>query len=135
MSRIKPYGTEPELRMLALLERWLPDVEIVQQPKGLVGKPDFLVPSLKLIIFVDGCFFHKCPEHYVEPVQNADYWIPKIEKNVRRDRSNRRELRRSGYRIIRIWEHDLKGKKIKGRDRIRRRIRHAQKTHSSLIQD
>jgi DNA mismatch endonuclease (patch repair protein) len=129
MSRIRSYGTTPELKVQELLERWLPGEEVVVHPEGLLGHPDFYVPGLNLVIFVDGCFFHKCRQHYVEPVQNSEYWSAKIKRNVRRDKKVRHELRAQGYIVMRIWEHDVRGKKMPGKDLIRRRIRRLQKQH------
>lgn len=126
MSRIRSHGTRPEVRLRALLERWLPDYEVKEHPSEIFGKPDFYVPELRLAIFVDGCFFHGCPQHYRPPEQNKEYWLPKIRANKKRDRLVNRTLRAEGIWLVRIWEHELKGKRIKGRERIRRRVRYAQ---------
>ncbi len=126
MSRIRAHGTSPELRLRALLERWLPDLEVQEHPADVFGKPDFYIPDLRIAIFVDGCFFHGCPQHYRAPEQNKEYWKPKIRTNKKRDRLVNRTLRADGIWVVRIWEHELKGKRIKGRERIRRRIRYAQ---------
>lgn len=127
MSRIRSHGTSPEVRLAALLERWLAGYEVRQHPAEIFGRPDFYVPELRLAIFVDGCFFHACPQHYRPPEQNKEYWLPKIRANKKRDRLVNRTLRGEGIWVLRIWEHELKGKRIKGRDRIRRRLRYAQK--------
>ena len=54
---------------------------------------------------VDGCFWHRCLAHYSLPATNADYWIPKLERNAERDRETNALLRKAGWRVIRIWEH------------------------------
>jgi DNA mismatch endonuclease (patch repair protein) len=72
------------------------------------GKPDFTFRQHKLAIFVDGCFWHGCPTHLRMPVSNKDYWAQKIQRNVRRDKTTTRELRRSGWRVLRVWEHELR---------------------------
>ena len=74
----------------------------------ILGKPDFLFPNQKLVIFVDGCYWHGCPRHVRFPQTRADYWRDKIDRNRRRDNRIRRQLRREGYHVMRVWEHDLK---------------------------
>jgi DNA mismatch endonuclease, patch repair protein len=76
--------------------------------KALVfGKPDFIFPKLKLAVFVDGCFWHACPIHATKPKQNAEFWRAKIARNQARDRLVTRTLRAQGWRVMRIWEHEL----------------------------
>jgi len=69
--------------------------------------PDFAFPHLRLVIFVDGCFWHGCPLHSHAPSSNTGYWIPKLAGNRARDRDATSRLRRAGWRVIRLWEHDL----------------------------
>jgi DNA mismatch endonuclease Vsr len=114
------------MRLAPLLARWLPGTEILRHPAGLPGKPDFWIPSLSLAVFVDGCFFHGCPQHYRPADQNGEYWQAKIARNKKRDAEVNAELKCLGCSILRIWEHELKGKKPVGRHRIRRRIRRVQ---------
>jgi DNA mismatch endonuclease (patch repair protein) len=74
----------------------------------LPGKPDFAFPELKLAIFVDGCFWHGCPScRRNVPRHRQEFWRNKIVANRRRDRVVERLLRALGYRVLRIWEHDL----------------------------
>jgi DNA mismatch endonuclease (patch repair protein) len=73
----------------------------------LFGKPDFVFPKLRLAVFVDGCFWHRCPRHAVKPKQNAAFWRRKISANKARDRLVSRTLRRQGWSVLRIWEHEL----------------------------
>jgi DNA mismatch endonuclease (patch repair protein) len=74
----------------------------------LPGKPDFCFPSVKVAIFVDGCFWHGCPKCYRRPKTNKKFWDEKREKNIARDKSVNRELQFRGYKVIRIFEHELK---------------------------
>jgi DNA mismatch endonuclease (patch repair protein) len=74
----------------------------------LPGKPDFYFPAERLVVFVDGCYWHGCPKHVRYPAARADYWRAKIDRNRRRDNRNRRALRAGGYHVMRVWEHDLK---------------------------
>lgn len=79
-----------------------------KQPKGILGKPDFYFPDYRLVIFVDGCFWHACPKcRRPMPVARAEYWREKIDRNRRRDNRNRRKLRQDGYHVMRIWEHEV----------------------------
>lgn len=72
------------------------------------GKPDFVFPKERLAIFVDGCFWHACPQHGTSPKSNQNYWSPKLQRNVQRDRRINRVLKSKGWRVMRIWEHSLK---------------------------
>lgn len=74
----------------------------------LVGKPDFVFPKNRVAAFIDGCFWHGCPEHCRMPSSNRDYWERKIGKNIQHDRKINKELRAKGWKVIRFWEHDLK---------------------------
>jgi DNA mismatch endonuclease (patch repair protein) len=75
---------------------------------NLCGKPDFTFPKRRLCIFVDGCFWHGCPKHYKPPNQNAAFWSKKLRYNQSNDRRVNVELRERGYRVIRLWECQLK---------------------------
>jgi DNA mismatch endonuclease (patch repair protein) len=88
----------------------------------LRGNPDFVFPKQRMAIFVDGCFWHGCARHCRMPMGNSTYWKPKIFGNKRRDRSVTRDLRRAGWMVLRIWEHELSPKHQK---RLFRRIRQA----------
>lgn len=70
-------------------------------------RPDFIFPKLRLAVFVDGCFWHGCPEHGTKPKGNAAFWRKKFAANIARDRRADRALRRAGWRVLRIWEHEL----------------------------
>ena len=79
----------------------------VYQPR-IYGRPDFADRKNKIAVFVDGCFWHKCPDCFKEPKSNTEFWMNKIEKNVRRDRKVSYLLKKWGWKVIRIWEHDIK---------------------------
>ena len=74
---------------------------------GIAGTPDFVFPKHKVVIFVDGCFWHGCSKHCRMPKGNSSYWNPKITSNKIRDRRVNRTLRRAGWKVLRIWEHEL----------------------------
>ena len=89
----------------------------------MFGKPDFVFPKLKLAVFVDGCFWHSCPGHSNLPVNNRAFWKAKLEGNKRRDRLVVRTLRAKGWRVLRVWEHDLsRGNEVRLVLRIRRAL-------------
>ena len=90
------------------------------QPKKFGVRPDFVFPQLQLAVFVDGCFWHGCPIHGTKPKTNAAFWRRKISTNRTRDRLVTRTLRARGWRVVRIWEHELAAKQ---RPRLLTRLR------------
>lgn len=77
------------------------------------GKPDIAFPGKKVAIFVNGCFWHRCPHcNPSTPKTNQDYWIPKFKRNQERDQKNYELLRKDGWRVHVIWECELKKKRI-----------------------
>src|SRR5208283_5737852 len=83
----------------------------------LIGRPDFCFARERVVVFVDGCFWHCCPACGNIPKNNREFWQRKLSGNQARDRLVTRELRKRGWRVIRVWEHDLRQPK-----RILRRI-------------
>jgi DNA mismatch endonuclease (patch repair protein) len=75
---------------------------------ALFGKPDFVFPAERVVLFVDGCFWHGCPVHGAIPKTNAAFWETKIKKNKARDRLVRRRLKTSRWTVVRIWQHELR---------------------------
>jgi DNA mismatch endonuclease (patch repair protein) len=88
----------------------------------LPGRPDFIFRQGKVAVFVDGCFWHGCPAHFIAPKSRAAFWHRKISGNRRRDRRVGTELRSRGWLVIRIWEHALAGR-IAGRALARIRVK------------
>ena len=106
MSRIKGTGNkDTELRLIGIFKTH--GVTGWRRKAPVFGKPDFVFPKLKLAVFVDGCFWHGCPIHATQPKTNAKFWRTKITRNQARDRLVTRTLRASGWRILRLWEHEL----------------------------
>jgi DNA mismatch endonuclease (patch repair protein) len=108
MAAIRSSGTAPEEHLYSIVRgalgrRWRIDRNV----RALPGQPDIVIPSLRLAIFLDGCFYHCCPRHGRIPKSNRAYWAPKLARNVCRDRANSRALRRIGFGVWRIWEHAL----------------------------
>lgn len=129
MSRIRSRGNkDTELALIAVFRReritgWRRHIQIrnaecgmrnrtspqpsPQRGEGVRVRPDFVFPQLKVAVFVDGCFWHGCPQHATRPRNNAAFWRKKLAANRARDRLVTRTLRRAGWRVIRIWEHAL----------------------------
>lgn len=79
-----------------------------QQEKPFSVRPDFVFQKLRIAVFVDGCFWHGCPRHFIKPKGNAKFWRDKIAANRARDRKVNRTLRRLGWKVVRVWQHALK---------------------------
>lgn len=73
----------------------------------LAGTPDFAFPGKRLAVFVDGCFWHGCPWHGHKPSSNRAFWKRKLDRNKARDKRVTKTLRRAGWQVLRIWEHQL----------------------------
>ena len=71
---------------------------------------DFVFPKLRVAVFVDGCFWHACPKHGTRPAGNRAFWRAKLVRNAERDREVTRALRKAGWSVLRVWEHDLAAK-------------------------
>lgn len=74
--------------------------------EGVSVRADVVFPARKVAVFVDGCFWHQCPEHATMPRTNSDFWEPKLKRNVERDRQVNRALAEAGWTVIRCWEHE-----------------------------
>lgn len=109
MSRIRSTNSKPE----EIVRKYLfsKGFRYRKNVNKLPGCPDIVLPKYKTVIFVNGCFWHKhdCPR-FVWPSSNQDYWIPKIQRNIERDRLNAAELQKKGWHIITVWECELKKK-------------------------
>lgn len=81
--------------------------ESASLPRRLRVRPDFVFPRLRLAVFVDGCFWHGCPKHATKPKGNAAFWRKKFAANRARDRLVTLTLRRAGWCVLRIWEHEM----------------------------
>jgi DNA mismatch endonuclease (patch repair protein) len=118
MSRIRGSGNKATELTLAKLFRQY-GITGWRRRQSVFGKPDFVFPKSRLAVFVDGCFWHGCPKHGTRPKQNRKFWDAKIARNRARDRRVNRELRKLGWRVVRIWEHDLAKRSEKSLRRIK----------------
>ncbi len=103
MSRIRSRDTGPEMK----LRKILMGTHLRFHPSGITGNPDFAHKGEKVAVFIDGCFWHGCPEHFRMPKSNIGFWEEKITRNRRRDMEVTRMLRGMGWIVVRIWEHDI----------------------------
>jgi DNA mismatch endonuclease, patch repair protein len=107
MSRQRTVDTEIELRLRRLLHRAGLRYRLHARPLvGLRRTADIVFPSARLAVFVDGCFWHGCPEHGTLPKSNAEFWSRKIRRNVERDEDTRHRLADAGWLGLQVWEHD-----------------------------
>jgi DNA mismatch endonuclease, patch repair protein len=108
MSKIKNKNTAPELKLKKAL--WAAGVRYKKSKYKILGNPDVQLLKYKILIFIDGDFWHGYDwEHRCQKiVTNRNFWIPKIERNIQRDRQVTLALERQGYKVIRFWEHEIK---------------------------
>ena len=106
MSRIKSKNTEPEEIVRKFL--FSRGFRYRKNDKRFAGRPDIILPKYKAVIFVNGCFWHMhdCPD-FVLPKSNLDYWLPKLQRNKKRDAENADKLLALGWRVITIWTCEL----------------------------
>ena len=108
MRAVKGKGTKLERRLWAILTRngisgWHKNVN------SIIGKPDVAFPDKKVVIFVDGCFWHSCPICQRKlPQANHEYWLKKINRNVELAKINENMLLKENWKILRIWEHEMR---------------------------
>jgi DNA mismatch endonuclease, patch repair protein len=106
MAAVKSRGNElTELRLARLFRRY--HITGWRRHLALTGNPDFTFQAKRVVVFVDGCFWHGCTHHLRMPQSNKTYWEKKISRNVIRDRITCKALRAKGWKVIRIWEHEL----------------------------
>ncbi|HEX5097544.1 MAG TPA: very short patch repair endonuclease [Acidimicrobiia bacterium] len=100
--------TTPEVRLRSALHgrglRFRKDFVLVVEGRRV--RPDIVFTRVGIAVFVDGCFWHCCPVHGTMPTSNPDYWVPKLRRNVERDRQIDVDLARDGWIVVRVWEHE-----------------------------
>jgi DNA mismatch endonuclease (patch repair protein) len=110
MRANRPRDTRPELGVRRELHRRGLRYRVNSAPvSGLRCRPDIIFTRARVAVFVDGCFWHSCPEHGTRPAANGDWWGRKLAANVDRDRRNDRSLSAAGWKVVRIWEHEDPG--------------------------
>lgn len=108
MSHIRPKNTKPEMLIFRELRR--KGIYFQKHYKRAAGSPDIALPRKKIAVFIDGDFWHGYRFDGYKDRLPEEYWREKIETNIKRDRRNKTILRRDGWRVLRIWEHELKKK-------------------------
>ena len=103
MSAIHSKHTRPEV----LLRQALRKKKIAYKLHYGKEKIDIAITSKKLAVFADGCFWHGCPKHGHTPKSNKVYWLPKLRKNIARDKAKTARLKAAGWKVVRFWEHDV----------------------------
>src|SRR5438094_851699 len=104
MQRVRRRDTGAELALRRALHRR--GLRFRVHRRELPGSPDIIFPRLRLAVFVDGCFWHGCPEHCVAPKANATFWAEKIAGNRERDRRKDALLAQRGWKTLHVWEHE-----------------------------
>ena len=105
MASIKSKNTKPEKQLGSLMHG--AGLRYRKHVNDLPGKPDFVFRAKKVAVFVDGDFWHGYKYQQWKHKLSKEYWIKKIEGNIKRDKSNHAKLRRMGWTVIRVWEHQL----------------------------
>jgi DNA mismatch endonuclease (patch repair protein) len=108
MRAIRRANTKPEIALRSALHargyRFRKDLRL-DLNGGARARPDIAFTARRVAVFVDGCFWHACPEHGRDPTVNEWYWAPKLRRNVERDRAADEALAAAGWRVVRVWEH------------------------------
>lgn len=121
MSRTRRRDTKPELELRRALHarglRFRVDRSVLADRRR---RPDIVFGPARVVVFVDGCFWHGCPEHATWPASNPDFWREKIETNRLRDRDTDERLAAEGWEVVRVWEHE---EPTAAADRIERLVR------------
>ena len=126
MSRVRSRGNaSTELRVVSLFRQH--GIAGWRRHLPLPGRPDFTFKKLKVVIFIDGCFWHGCPKCRWIPATNTSYWTTKIAGNRKKDRLTNRILQALGWTVLRVWEHTLK----KRPDSVVRKVQQALRENAS----
>ena len=106
MARIRGRNTQPEVMLRKVL--WHRGLRYRVDWKTSAGRADIAFPGRRIAVFIDGCFWHGCPDHYVRPRSRGEFWARKLRENVDRDRCQTLALEEAGWVVVRLWEHDVR---------------------------
>lgn len=121
MSRQGRRDTRPELALRRELWGRRLRYRVDRSPiPALRRRADVVFPRARVAVFVDGCFWHSCPDHATTPKANAQWWSAKLAANVQRDRDTDRRLAAEGWTVVRLWEHESA---VNAADRVERAVR------------
>lgn len=119
MARVRSADTGPEMALRRAL--WQAGLRYRVRP-SMPGRPDLAFLRCRIAVFVDGCFWHGCEEHYKVPATNATFWSEKIARNRKRDLDVESVLAQLGWTVLRFWEHEIEDDLPSVIDRIRLEI-------------
>ncbi len=120
MSRIRGRDTKPEVALRSAL--WRLGLRFRKKTR-LPGRPDIVFPKERVAVFVDGCFWHRCPEHQTKPAANAEFWEKKLSGNVDRDLRTDAQLKAEAWTVMRVWEHEVEEDAEAAARRVRKLVR------------
>jgi DNA mismatch endonuclease (patch repair protein) len=107
MSKVKGRGNQAtELRLINIFRKY--KIKGWRRRAAIFGNPDFVFRSARLAVFVDGCFWHQCPYHGSIPNTNRNFWVRKLNRNKKRDQIVNQTLKKCGWHVLRIWQHELR---------------------------
>jgi len=106
MQNIRSAGTAPETLIMYVLRR--KNIYFAKNVKSIVGKPDIVFRRKKTAVFIDSDFWHMHPKRFIMPKSNRMYWKEKVRRNKERDSEVNKKLRKAGWKVIRIWDYDVK---------------------------
>ena len=106
MQNIRYKDTKMEMHVRSALH--IKGLRFRKNVTKLIGKPDIVFHKKKIVVFLDSCFWHKCPYHFNIPQTNSEYWIPKLERNKKRAKEVNQKLKKEGWTVLRFWEHQVK---------------------------
>lgn len=106
MRSNRSRDTKPEFAVRRLLHAAGLRYRVDFAPLGGRRRADIVFTRQRIAIFIDGCFWHGCPEHATLPKRNAEYWLPKLQRNIERDRETVAALEGAGWTVMRFWEHE-----------------------------
>jgi DNA mismatch endonuclease, patch repair protein len=104
MQRMPRSSTGPEMLIRKELHRR--GLRFRINLRELPGRPDIVFTAARIAVFVDGCFWHSCPDHGLFPKNNRDWWREKLDRNVERDRQKDAQLEQMGWTVVHVWEHE-----------------------------
>lgn len=100
-------GKDSKLELMVRHALWREGYRYRKNNRQLFGVPDISFPNLKIVVFLDSCFWHACPLHFVMPKSNTSYWVPKINRNIERDIEVSNHYLEDDWTLLRFWEHEV----------------------------
>ncbi|MDD5099075.1 MAG: very short patch repair endonuclease, partial [Candidatus Colwellbacteria bacterium] len=131
MQNIRSTGTKIELFVARELRRR--GIYFSRNVKSIIGKPDFVFRKNKIAVFIDSDFWHQHPARFIMPKSNRKYWKEKIARNKRRDKEVNAELKKNGWKIVRIWEYDIRQKSARSLGKILKKLKNKNYERKSSI--